>query len=103
MRSPEAVGRESLADSLALDSTMFAEAAIRTLLATPVQPRTPTIAERAAQEAEFGGSPTRMEEAGGGVSVGTIWGDAVQRVNANTGRPEAAPAIPALPAREESL
>lgn len=80
MRSPEAEGREAAALSLALNTSLplreVASVLSRTLQAAE-KPKTPTIAERAAMEAEFGGSyePVRRGSS-------EIWKAAVGKANA---------------------
>lgn len=99
LRSQEAEGREAQARVLAVEGVPAAQAR-QLLAAMPVRTtvRIPTIAERAAAEAEFGGE---FEEMTGGTAaarrktrVDAMWKKATDKANA--GVTTAAPAAPAV-------
>lgn len=98
LRSPAAEGREKAALGLALDTALPPEQVFAILGRTPqvaAAPREPTIAERAAMEAEFGPSSYEIGRRGSA----DIWKAAVEKANANMfaargAAPEAAAAPP---------
>ncbi len=88
MLSPEASSREGAALAFAYSTDLPADQ-VQTLLARlekePDKPRTPSIAERAAAEAEFGGTFDPVKR-----GSSELWSDAVRKANAAVPVPEPA-------------
>ena len=81
IRSDAADGRTAQAIAMALDTDIAAEAAAKVLSVTPKAAVTPTIAQRAAGEAEFGGDDNAAvsKEA----ALDRMWSKSVDKMNSS--------------------
>ena len=86
VRDEVAEGRAKQAMTLALDTDLEAAQAVKVLGVAPkefaARPATPSIAERAAAEREFGPA---FEEPAGGQKSASLWASAVKSANASLG------------------